>query len=77
MTEHGHKNMQYLIEMGLHEQAAIQFGKIDLKVKSTSYGCYGMVTWKKLPTANGNDIAGFWLLTYTGYYEWVLVTYER
>ena len=77
MTKHKQKNMTYLINMGLHEQAAIQFGKIDMKVKSTSYGYYGMITWKKIPTANGKDIAGFWLLEYAGYYWWVPVTYER
>lgn len=57
MTERNQKNIEYLILMGLHEHAAIQIGKIDMKVDKAWHGDYRLVTWKTLPNKTSVWIA--------------------
>ena len=57
MNEPEQKNMEYLILMGLYEQTAIQFGKIDMKIDNTWYANYRLITWKTPPNKTSVWIA--------------------
>ncbi len=57
MTEHEQKNVEYLISMGLYEQTAIQFGKIDMKIDNAWLAGYRLVTWKTIPNKTSVWIA--------------------